>query len=305
MRLIGIYKISFDIFVLTGIHIGGLVELEIGGIDNPVIKDIYGTPYIPGSSLKGKMRSLLEMKNYCNGGNSCVQLFGQDPCKCGVCKICVLFGCHDAKKSFISRLIFSDAPLKNKEEIEKFNEGLLTELKMENRINRLSGTAGDPRKTERVPPGAIFSGEVKYLVFDTYKVDKSDVFDIEWEENEGDKKVKKKIKIPSDVDAAGKSDCNEISKNLSVLLEGLELVESTYLGGSGTRGYGKVMFCNLKIDRVSIADSICSVDQLKRSEQFARLYEKFAKSGRDRLEEDHSEMKYLIDILGIGSGTRS
>ena len=45
----------------TGLRIGGTEEgMSIGGAENPVIRDYYGKPYIPGSSLKGKMRSLLE-----------------------------------------------------------------------------------------------------------------------------------------------------------------------------------------------------------------------------------------------------
>jgi CRISPR-associated protein Csm3 len=56
--------ITGKIQCLTGLHIGGTEEgYEIGGMDNPVIKDkITGYPYIPGSSLKGKMRSMMEWK---------------------------------------------------------------------------------------------------------------------------------------------------------------------------------------------------------------------------------------------------
>src|SRR3990170_8998206 len=61
-RFAGKYIIKADIRCITGLHVGGTDEgFEIGGIDNPVIKDpITGYPYIPGSSLKGKMRSMLE-----------------------------------------------------------------------------------------------------------------------------------------------------------------------------------------------------------------------------------------------------
>ena len=62
-QLIKKIKIQTSITLVTGLHIGGSSEnVEIGGIDSPVIK--LGTrenqPYIPGSSLKGKMRCLLE-----------------------------------------------------------------------------------------------------------------------------------------------------------------------------------------------------------------------------------------------------
>lgn len=60
----GKYVIDAEIKLLTGLHIGTAGNsLDIGGVDNPVIKDVYGKPYIPGSSLKGKLRSLMEFYN--------------------------------------------------------------------------------------------------------------------------------------------------------------------------------------------------------------------------------------------------
>ena len=61
-KLKEIYKISGKIKLETGLHIGGDEGvIEIGGNDNPIVRDIStGNPYIPGSSLKGKMRYLLE-----------------------------------------------------------------------------------------------------------------------------------------------------------------------------------------------------------------------------------------------------
>ena len=62
-KLVKKLKISTTIKLLTGLHIGGSKDnVEIGGIDTPVIKIATkdNQPYIPGSSLKGKMRCLLE-----------------------------------------------------------------------------------------------------------------------------------------------------------------------------------------------------------------------------------------------------
>lgn len=58
----GKFIISGILECVTGTRIGGTQEkFEIGGIDNPVIKDpLTDLPYIPGSSLKGKLRHLLE-----------------------------------------------------------------------------------------------------------------------------------------------------------------------------------------------------------------------------------------------------
>ncbi len=62
-RLVKKIRISTTLELLTGLHVGGNSDnVEIGGIDNPVIKVSTkdNQPYIPGSSLKGKMRCLLE-----------------------------------------------------------------------------------------------------------------------------------------------------------------------------------------------------------------------------------------------------
>src|SRR5205085_9870124 len=61
LRLIGKLILEGELVCETGLHIGaGKGSLEIGGADNPVVKDAFGRPYIPGSSLRGKLRSLLE-----------------------------------------------------------------------------------------------------------------------------------------------------------------------------------------------------------------------------------------------------
>ena len=62
MQLTHIRKLEGTITLKTGLHIGaGDTEMRIGGTDNPVVKNpLDNRPYIPGSSLKGKIRSLLE-----------------------------------------------------------------------------------------------------------------------------------------------------------------------------------------------------------------------------------------------------
>ena len=84
MKLQGKLFINGKIKALTGLHIGASkTDAAIGDIDNSVIKTSEGVPYIPGSSLKGKLRSLLEKKE----GK-------KEVCKCGEksCEICVIFG---------------------------------------------------------------------------------------------------------------------------------------------------------------------------------------------------------------------
>lgn len=155
-KLIKKIKINTSIEVITGLHVGGSSDnVEIGGIDNPVIK--IGTkdnqPYIPGSSLKGKMRCLLEQV----AGSPEV---GGDP------KVNNLFGFMTSKQP--SKLIVRDAYMTKKTEEMLKNSELdmpYTESKSENAIDRINGVA-NPRQSERVPAGAIFDAEFIINVWD-------------------------------------------------------------------------------------------------------------------------------------------
>jgi CRISPR-associated protein Csm3 len=205
-KFIGKLFIEGEIVLLTGLHIGGSKESgEIGGLDNPVIKTIKGIPYIPGSSLKGKVRCLLERKY----GFQPERNQG-DPCGCGRCDICLLFGAHSADNKTVSRLIIRDSYLDEdhfiKEVLKDNIEDITyTEEKTENIIDRIKGTAQHPRIMERVPAGARF----RFLS------------SISFYENDN------------------------IESLIKSFIEGLRLLEDEYLGGSGTRGYGHIRFDNL------------------------------------------------------------
>ncbi|KAF5430047.1 CRISPR-associated protein Csm3 [Candidatus Methanomarinus sp.] len=84
--------ITGKILCETGLHIGGVSEsIEIGGLENIVIRDPKtGLPFIPGSSLKGKMRSLLELSDK-DASRNIIENKGE-PCKCGKCAPCKIFG---------------------------------------------------------------------------------------------------------------------------------------------------------------------------------------------------------------------
>ena len=187
----------------TGLHIGGTAEtLKIGGSDNPVIRDKNGRVFIPGSSLKGKIRSLLEVKD---GKYKITNKGEAQPCNCGKidCPICMLFGPHKSDNiKEPSRAIIRDAYLDNKD--KSYYEYL--EIKPENVIDRVRGTAQHPRFIERVVAGSEFEYEVIFNIYDA----------------ENDKKLIKKF------------------------IEGMKLLEDDYLGGSGSRGYGKIKFKELK-----------------------------------------------------------
>lgn len=217
MKLEQIITFSGKIECLTGLSIGGASNsLEIGGIDREVIKHpISREPYIPGSSLKGKMRSELEYKYgaYRKADKSGKYLPSENsPCSCGrsTCPICLIFGAYknsDAD-SAPTRIIVRDAIL-SKESRDMIislpiDSGSYLERKTENIVLRDSGTAGSPRTIERVPRGMTFDFEIILRLFE--------------------KKGKK-------------DDRDELVGKVE---EGLKLVEKSYLGGCGSRGYGQV-----------------------------------------------------------------
>lgn len=151
-------KVTTTLELISGLHIGGNGDnVEIGGIDTPVIKmpTKDNQPYIPGSSLKGKMRCLLEQI----AGS--VDVGGND-------KINGLFGY--STKNIPSRIIVRDAYLTEQSGLQlKENDNLdmpYTEGKWENVINRTKGTAEHPRQIERIPAGAIFNTEFIINVWD-------------------------------------------------------------------------------------------------------------------------------------------
>jgi CRISPR-associated protein Csm3 len=145
--------IKGNIKIITGLHIGGTnTQMGIGGPDKLVVRNpLSQLPIIPGSSLKGKMRALLELTKgkYGEGGK-----VGSDP------EITALFGSSADKSGVASRLLVRDAVLSNTEHKNWENTDILyTESKTEVDINRLTSKA-NPRTFERVPAGAYFSFEM-------------------------------------------------------------------------------------------------------------------------------------------------
>jgi CRISPR-associated protein Csm3 len=165
MKLIKIKKITGKIVVETGLHIGGSVEsMEIGGVDNPILRNkADGSPYIPGSSLKGKMRSLMDWQLGTMNAKG-------DTCQCASsqCKVCRVFGVSSNKNNQLgpTRLIVRDSFLSDdtKRDFEAGAE--ISEIKHENSINRITAEA-NPRPLERVVPGVSFDLDIVYRVFDT------------------------------------------------------------------------------------------------------------------------------------------
>lgn len=234
MRLTQISEISGQIELVSGLHIGsGNTEMHIGGTDNPVIKNpVTNQPYIPGSSLKGKMRSLLEWRagvvgeaegkplgfkhlgklagNQLVQGKNILRLFGGAPEGAGA---------DDQLLEEIgpTRLAFWDCNLDPNWVADMQGRNLLlTETKMENMIDRIKGVAEHPRNTERVPAGARFDFRLT-------------------------------VKVLDDEDL------------LDEILRGLRLLELTGIGGSGSRGYGKLRFVGLTLADASLQERLAAV----------------------------------------------
>ncbi len=210
-KLINTKRITGKITVITGLHIGGSTELmEIGGVDNPIIKNpVDNSPYIPGSSLKGKMRSLMEWKLGLLSANG--KPYTSDRPDCPITR--VFGGMAGATKFGPTRLVVRDAFL-TAESRKAFDEGQeLTEVKHENSIDRITSEA-NPRPLERVVPGVAFDLDIAYKVIDT--------------------------------DDGGAVDENYFQE---VVLRALALVQEDFLGGSGSRGCGRIRFDDLKDEK--------------------------------------------------------
>lgn len=154
--------IRCDLIVCTGMHIGGSSAFSaIGAVDSPVVRDPYtGLPIVPGSSLKGKLRTLLA-RSLCQDIENMPDLSADDA------RILRLFGSAEPVRR--SRLQFADAFLTNAEALS--NKGVrVTEVKTENTISRANAQA-TPRQIERVIAGAVFGVSIVYDVTDPAQVE--------------------------------------------------------------------------------------------------------------------------------------
>src|SRR5436309_14020418 len=178
LKLVGKLILAGEVHCETGLHIGaGKGSLEIGGADNPVVKDAFGLPYVPGSSLRGKLRSLLEQSSGMAVPGELVYLSRRRGQEVRIHQsdrpddeICLLFGRNpgrmdrvtgdalDTRLATPARLTIYDAPLDADSITPQMRENLddeITEVKCENAINRITSQA-NPRTLERVPAGARF-----------------------------------------------------------------------------------------------------------------------------------------------------
>lgn len=209
MELKSIREIKGKITVVSGLHIGsGEGQFGIAGADEPVVRLPNGEPYIPGSSLKGKIRSLLELASGLmvrTGGRpldaeilQCEDLTEAERGR--ALTLLRLFGSRDVigvEAVGPSRVLFRDARLIKGDGLFQLD---LIETKGENRINRIRGRSESSRTVERIQPGSQFALVVVLRSF--LEDDDSDLYE--------------------------------------TLIKGLKLLSFDALGASGSRGYGAI-----------------------------------------------------------------
>jgi len=228
LTFLGKLVLEGEIHCQTGLHIGaGKGSLEIGGADNPVVKDAFGVPYIPGSSLRGRLRSLLEQSLGLAVPAELVFLSKRKGQEVRIHQsdrpddeICILFGRNPGRMERVSgesmesaaatpaRLTVYDAPLIVESITPQMRENLddeLTEVKSENAVDRITSQA-NPRTLERVPAGARFRFR---MILDVL--------------------------------------CEEDKPLLARIAQGLRLLEDDALGGGGSRGNGRISFSALRL----------------------------------------------------------
>jgi CRISPR-associated protein Csm3 len=168
VKLVRIEEIKGTLRVLeSGLRIGGSSDTAgIGETDNPVIRNpITKLPYVPGSSVKGKLRTLLELKHSAKTKES------GSPCDCGNCRICTLFGTASNKPDHKTptRLLFRDCQ-PNEKTLEEWDKARQeTDIKTEVLIDRKTGAASGrigPRTTERITAGSEFVFLLSIRVFE-------------------------------------------------------------------------------------------------------------------------------------------
>ena len=198
----GKLRIEATLKLETGLHIGASSDFApIGLADSVFVRDPYTKePVIPGSSLKGKMRTLLA-KSTAKG--YILNKIDED-----TTEVKRLFGAG-GKEVKPARLQFFDVKM-TEESVRRFEtldtDTFIGEVKFENTLARTTAIA-NPRQIERVPAGAEFAFVLTYNI-----------------ENE-----------------------EEMAEDMEYLAEAVRLLELDYLGGHGSRGYGRVSFRDFRV----------------------------------------------------------
>ncbi len=214
-NLLGKIMITGTLTALTGLRVGGATGgLKIGGVDLNVITDPEGKPYIPGSSLKGKTRALAEyyqgVRFDANGRHLCST--NEAYAACPVCQVWGTLAGKDLTIPCLTRLQVRDAFLDESsipQEIKDNIELEWTEVKFETAINRITGTASGTQSLRQVERVPAGARFGLEIIFNVFQKEDLTLF--------------------------------------KLVLESLQLLEHDYLGGMGSRGYGRVQFSELAI----------------------------------------------------------
>ena len=207
--------IKAELRLLTGMHIGKSNDFApIDAVDSVVITDpVTKQPLIPGSTLKGKLRTMLakletegpSLKKHDEDNEIIKRLFGASN-----------------PEIVESRLQFYDIFLNNAEELKNKEMDLAyTEIKFENTINRITAVA-NPRQLERVPAGAKFDFKLVYNC----------------------------------------EDASDLEEDIENLARALKMIQLDYIGGSGTRGYGKIAFSDFSVECAKLTDNEVDISEI-------------------------------------------
>ena len=210
--LVGKLKVTATLRVETGMHIGASSDFApIGAVDSPFLRDpLTKQPIIPGSSLKGKIRTLLARS--CSTQDYVLNDIDKDSPQ-----IRRLFGsaAQGSGGGQAARLQFSDIRM-TPESLAQFGsmelDTYIGEIKFENSINRATAVA-NPRQIERLPAGTEFAFTLIY-----------------------------NIERPA-----------ELMEDMQILGKGLRLLQMDYLGGHGSRGYGRVSLRAFAVEHFALA----------------------------------------------------
>ncbi len=266
IKLKGRIFLTFDIETLSGLHIGGSDEgISIGGVDKTIIRDpLTNRPYIPGSSLRGKIRSLTEKYLGAEQNTQIAKVrihsaSNEDEYRNS--DICQVFGVSGADFSTPTRLIVRDVHLSDEEaeRLGKIRTDLpFTEVKIEVAIDRVT-SAASPRQMERVPAGTVFSQA--QMVYSLYDSDNG------------------QVSSQADLD------------RLKTVITGLQLLEDDYLGGLGSRGSGRVVLKNIRVEVKASKEYDILVSVLPDGRPYATLPDLVG-----NLDELKSRIKIALDI---------
>lgn len=269
ITLLGKIVISGTITLKTGMLIGGGSDFSaIGTVDKVVIRDpLKREPIIPGSSLKGKLRHLLERRYCWDKKEDVIKLqnnletentegkeveknqesFNQKYeafMKNEPDTIKRLFGTSDKEIAIAARLQFADCFI-NKESLEQLKQLdtdlYLTEIKFENTINRITGIA-NPRQFERVPAGTKFDFQIIYNI----------------------------------------ENIDEIDKDMQTLRDAFDTLEFDYLGSSGTRGYGQLAIENLQTEIKVYSNKFNASDYSSKINEYLHIESKDKLESKDQ-----------------------